>query len=320
MKNTPDVSIIVPVYNVEKYLRECVDSLIRQTLKNIEIILVDDGSSDSSGAICDEYAQKDLRVKVIHKKNEGLFNARKTGAEAAQANFIGFVDSDDWITDNAFEKLSKGIIQADFSFSTAVFYVYSNRIETSGEILKNDGYTVLDKTQAPEYRRSNCNGIFLKDKFLEAISDMPAFFSHEDWAISAKYFSLIKTIYIVPEPLYYYRMRKSSLSHTNCSSKLDSIDLWNFFIENKIGYKDEEDLKNFRSLLWDDCLYGIAFSKNPEEKRKEAERVFGSFDLKGKGARRKIKYWLFQKNRYMLLRIFFCLYEFKKKHEKGFFE
>ena len=93
-----------------------------------------------------------------------------------------------------------------------------------------------------------------------------------------------------------------------------------FFIENKIGYKDEEDLKNFRSLLWDDCLYGIVFSKNPEEKRKEAERVFGSFDLKEKGARRKIKYWLFQKNRYMLLRIFFRLYEFKKKHEKSFFE
>lgn len=93
-----------------------------------------------------------------------------------------------------------------------------------------------------------------------------------------------------------------------------------FFIENKIGYKDEEDLKNFRSLLWDDCLYGIVFSKNPEEKRKEAERVFGSFDLKGKGARRKIKYWLFRKKQYMLLRIFFRLYEFKKKHEKSFFE
>lgn len=320
MKNTPDVSIIVPVYNVEKYLRECVDSLIRQTLKNIEIILVDDGSSDSSGAICDEYAQKDLRVKVIHKKNEGPFNARKMGAKAAQANFIGFVDSDDWVTDDAFEKLYKGISRADFSFATATFYVYSNRIEVSGEIFKNDGYTVLDKTQAPGYRRGSCNSLFLKDKFLETISDMPAFFHHEDWVISAKYFSLIKTIYIVPEPLYYYRMRKSSLSHTNCSSKLDSIDLWNFFIENKIGYKDEEDLKNFRSLLWDDCLYGIVFSKNPEEKRKEAERVFGSFDLKGKGARRKIKYWLFRKKQYMLLRIFFRLYEFKKKHEKSFFE
>ena len=233
MKNNPDVSVIVPVYNVEKYLRECIDSLIRQTLKNIEIILVDDGSRDSSGAICDEYAQKDSRIKVIHKRNEGLFHARQTGAKAAQAGFIGFVDSDDWITDDAVEKLYKGIVQADFSFSTAVFRVYPNRIEKpSAEVFKSNGYTVLDKSQSPGYRFSNWNSLFLKDKFLETVSDMPSFFSHEDWAVTAKYFSLIKTIYIVPEPLYYYRMRKSSLSHTISSEKLNSIDLWNFFIKN----------------------------------------------------------------------------------------
>ena len=287
MKNNPDVSVIVPVYNVEKYLRECIDSLIRQTLKNIEIILVDDGSRDSSGAICDEYAQKDSRIKVIHKRNEGLFHARQTGAKAAQAGFIGFVDSDDWITDDAVEKLYKGIVQADFSFSTAVFRVYPNRIEKpSAEVFKSNGYTVLDKSQSPGYRFSNWNSLFLKDKFLETVSDMPSFFSHEDWAVTAKYFSLIKTIYIVPEPLYYYRMRKSSLSHTISSEKLNSIDLWNFFIKNKF-YKDEEDLKRLRSVLWDDCLFGIAFSKNPEEKRKEAEETFGSFDLRGGGGASK---------------------------------
>ena len=93
----PKVSIIVPVYKVEKYLRKCIDSIINQTLKDIEIILVDDGSPDNCGKICDEYAAKDTRIKVIHKENGGLSSARNAGMEVAEGEYIGFVDSDDWI-------------------------------------------------------------------------------------------------------------------------------------------------------------------------------------------------------------------------------
>ena len=92
------ISIIVPIYNVEKYIRKCIESIINQTYRNIEIILVDDGSPDNCGKICDEYAKKDSRVKVIHKKNGGLSDARNKGTEVATGEYIMYVDSDDyWI-------------------------------------------------------------------------------------------------------------------------------------------------------------------------------------------------------------------------------
>lgn len=93
----PLISVIVPVYNVEKYIRRCVDSIIGQTYKNLEILLVDDGSNDLSTEICDEYAEIDMRVRVFHKKNGGLSSARNLGLENAKGEYVGFVDSDDWI-------------------------------------------------------------------------------------------------------------------------------------------------------------------------------------------------------------------------------
>ena len=97
------ISVIVPVYNVEQYLERCVDSIINQTYKNLEIILVNDGSTDNSGQLCDELAKKDDRIRVIHKKNGGLSDARNVGIDVAEAELIGFIDSDDYIDE---EKIS----------------------------------------------------------------------------------------------------------------------------------------------------------------------------------------------------------------------
>lgn len=99
------VSVIVPVYNVENYLRECLDSIVAQTYRNIEVILIDDGSKDSSGEICDEYADKDNRIKVIHKENGGVSAARNTGLDVAKGEWISYVDSDDYIEDTMLETL-----------------------------------------------------------------------------------------------------------------------------------------------------------------------------------------------------------------------
>ena len=105
MKNSDLISIIVPVYNVEKYLKRCMDTLQNQTYENIEIILVDDGSPDDCQQLCDENARKDSRVKVIHKSNEGLGMARNSGFEIATGSYIVFVDSDDYVTEDMCEKL-----------------------------------------------------------------------------------------------------------------------------------------------------------------------------------------------------------------------
>lgn len=112
------ISIIVPIYNVELYLRKCVDSILTQTYKNLEIILVDDGSPDNCAVICDEYAQKDNRIRVIHKKNGGLSDARNAGMEIMTGDYVGFIDSDDWIEPMMYEKLLDNMLafNADISF------------------------------------------------------------------------------------------------------------------------------------------------------------------------------------------------------------
>ena len=101
----PKVSIIVPCWGVEKYLDRCVESLVNQTLTDIEIILVDDGSTDNCPAMCDRWAEKDSRIKVIHKENGGLSSARNAGLDACTGDYIGFVDSDDWIEPDMYEYL-----------------------------------------------------------------------------------------------------------------------------------------------------------------------------------------------------------------------
>ena len=102
---SPKISIIVPVYKVEKYIHKCIDSILNQTFKDFELILVDDGSPDNCGKICDEYAKKDSRVIVIHKENGGLSSARNSGLDIARGDYIGFVDSDDYIENDMYELL-----------------------------------------------------------------------------------------------------------------------------------------------------------------------------------------------------------------------
>ena len=114
----PLVSVIVPVYNVEKYLEKCVYSLLQQTYKNIEIILVNDGSTDESGKMCENLAQEDDRIKVFHKKNGGLSDARNYGVERATGEYIGFVDSDDYVHERMYEKLLSAILRNEDRKST----------------------------------------------------------------------------------------------------------------------------------------------------------------------------------------------------------
>lgn len=149
------ISIIVPVYNVEKYLEKCLDSITNQTYKNLEIIVVDDGSTDKSGIICDKYAQKDNRIKVIHKINGGLSDARNAGLDICTGDYIGFVDSDDYIESDMYEYLLENLRESksdvsmcsycivddndnkNFCFSHHKNIVFNNKIEILNNQLEN---------------------------------------------------------------------------------------------------------------------------------------------------------------------------------------
>ena len=132
MNNQPLLSVIIPVYKVEKYLRRCLDSIVNQTYKNLEIILVDDGSPDNSGKICDEYAQNDKRIKVIHQKNKGQGAARNTGIIAANGELITFVDSDDWIENNTYEIMVSKLLQYELDIIKCAI------VETDGSKIKRE--------------------------------------------------------------------------------------------------------------------------------------------------------------------------------------
>ena len=140
------VSIIVPVYNVEKYLSKCIDSILAQTYKNLEIILVDDGSKDNSGTICDEYSKKDKRIKIIHKPNGGISDVRNHGLKIATGDYIGFVDSDDYIAEDMFETLVSLLEKNDADISIVSFYEYYN-----GKLIgvrENENVEIMNKVEA----------------------------------------------------------------------------------------------------------------------------------------------------------------------------
>lgn len=124
------ISVIVPVYNVEGYLQKCIESIVHQTYKNLQILLVDDGSTDQSGEICEKYARSDNRIEVIHKENEGLESARKAGIALARGEYIGFVDSDDYIDLDYYQELLNDIIENDVDFVNGGYIVENNGLET----------------------------------------------------------------------------------------------------------------------------------------------------------------------------------------------
>ena len=132
-------SVVVPVYNVEQYLKECVDSILSQTFKDFELILVNDGSKDSSPAICDEYAKKDDRIKVIHKPNGGLSDARNVGTAAAKGEYVIYIDSDDYVTTDMYQKMYQKAISGNFDMVVCdLNYIYDDKIVPAYSNLKTD--------------------------------------------------------------------------------------------------------------------------------------------------------------------------------------
>ncbi|MBQ8658558.1 MAG: glycosyltransferase [Clostridia bacterium] len=220
----PCVSVIIPVYNVEKYLRRCLDSVINQTYSTLEIILIDDGSLDSSGFICDEYAQRDKRFKVIHQSNGGVSFARNTGLEIANGEYISFVDSDDCIANNYFEILMKCVIENKAEVVGCDVFKFRDDSQLSDEIGINDtnmyilAMTLLKAMEKHSVWDYVCGKIYKKEILKGQKFDLNLRFGEDalfNLNLCCEKNNIINQVYYINRPLYFYFQRDNSAVHNS---------------------------------------------------------------------------------------------------------
>ena len=213
-----EISIIVPVYNVEKYLENCIESILNQTFKDFELILVDDGSTDNSGKICDIYKKKDSRIKVIHKNNGGLSSARNAGLDIACGKYVGFVDSDDYIHYQMYEKLYHQIIKNKADISVCGFQkvkqfekdlLSTNKFYEKVELFNNiEALEQLYCKYSTEFVVS-WNKLYIKTLFKDIKFKEGAI--HEDEFIIHQLLYKVNKVVYNNEKLYFYLQRKGSI-------------------------------------------------------------------------------------------------------------
>lgn len=251
--NEPLVSVIVPVYNVEQYLDECINSLINQTYKNLEIIIVDDGSIDNSGKICDSY--DDLRIKVYHKTNGGLSDARNYGLKFASGDYILFVDSDDFLDTNMIKTLVENAINYDVDISICGYSKYYNKdnIVKCTQCLFNE--KIIDLKRVEYLYDFNHYGVGVWNKLLkkELLEDIlfPVGKVSEDYFVMYKIFYKTKSIYYTNESLYFYRQRQNSITKSK-KTRFDVLDALEQYVE---------FAKNIEPSLLDSAIHALVFSQ-----------------------------------------------------------
>ena len=281
------VSIIIPIYNVEMYLDRCMKTLLDQTLQDIELIMVDDGSPDKCPQICDEYAQKDSRIKVVHKQNAGLGYARNSGLEVATGEFVAFVDSDDYVDTSMFELLYKEALKTQ---ADAVFCAYQiHNKNRDGEILFSKKKLLHDKEIINYIADMIASPTCIKEERLECMSAWNGIYKKnvidkgkirfmsereivsEDIVFNVDFLKRCNCIALVPQPLYYYCINGNSLSQTFKESKfLGIIRLYNSLINRTKEYNSTEMSQRCLRLLVEYTLGQIN------------DLFFSSFSLKKK--------------------------------------
>lgn len=256
------VSVIIPVYKVEKYLERCVNSVLEQTYKNLEVILVDDGSPDNCPFLCDKIAEVHENVSVVHKENGGLASARLAGFEAATGTYILFVDSDDYIANNMVEKLVTVVEQEDAEMSicgyntvfgqksTPNLLTYQNSSINGKDNVRNEYIIPLigNSTRGINIPGFLCIRLFRRNLIQKSFFGSERIYYKEDHVFNLLYGDCINKIAVVNEPLYFYCFNESSLSNSYRKNKWEMYK--NLYQFNK-GYLEkrhisaEERLDNF---------------------------------------------------------------------------
>ena len=257
--NTVAISVIVPIYKIEDYLPQCVDSLLNQSFSNFELILVDDGSPDNCPEICDEYAKKDTRVVVVHKKNGGLLSARKAGLDKAKGEYIAYVDGDDWV-DNYYLDILYKLAKANDSdlVVTGHFREFDGKIETIKS--KTTAIYGADEIKSKILPNAIFNGrfcehgvstyvwnkLFRKTLLEKVLYDVPnEIIMGEDAAITYAYLAITKRMTVSRTPLYYYRQRHDSIVKSIENPKMEyyRLGLLMNFLKSKLqSVLDKENL------------------------------------------------------------------------------
>ncbi len=232
------ISVIVPIYKTEVYLEKCIDSLLRQSYDKLQIILVDDGSPDRCPEICDRYAKMDSRIIVIHQKNAGVSSARNVGLQIAKGDFIGFVDSDDWISEDMYERLycNMSIHNADLSICG-----YDQQLDLTsnliiGEVLninRREAYTKLLSNRGDGFKGFLCNKLFKKEIISRKALYLRQDISYmEDLQFCFRYIQCCNSICYETTPLYHYVQRNESVTGRVLYQKsfntkyLEQLDVW----------------------------------------------------------------------------------------------
>lgn len=261
MGNQCFVSIIVPVHNTAEYLRKCVDSLCNQTLREIEIILVDNVSTDGSSDICDEYAEKDHRIRVLHLPVAGLSIARNAGIEIASAPYLGFIDSDDYVEPLMFEEMLEALVDNDAEVAYCNFFLeYVSRpmespYQNSGELFIRSPREVLQEMIMEKTSCSACTKLYKKE-FLSSLR-FPEGKNYEDRLVMYEWIALCQKVVWVDKPFYHYVERQTSICHT-----MTPMNLYHFFLAEyaRMQYMvnhslfEGEDLYKYRSGLVGTCF------------------------------------------------------------------
>lgn len=232
------ISIIVPIYKIEEYIKQCVDSIIAQSYTDLEIILVDDGSPDNCPKICDKYAEKDSRVKVLHKQNGGLMSARQAGLKIATGEYVGFVDGDDWIEPNMYEKFANLIDKYNPDMAMCEFlYSYPESDEKSSQLPEKEFYdkTALENEIYPKllfkppYYNFGINPccwskIFKKELLENNLYNVTEKIKiGEDAAFTYPCLLQVKSLAYCGEYLYHYRINQNSMTKSYDKNMEDTI-------------------------------------------------------------------------------------------------
>ena len=301
---SPLISVIIPVYNPGKYLQPCLDSVVNQTYQNLEIILIDDGSTDGSAAVCDAYAAKDARIKCIHQENAGVSAARNRGLEHATGDYYSFPDSDDYLEPESYEYLLRLIGQHQCDAVNFEYFATYTDYETT-HLLGDDHYGLADTKTAHRLVMSGepfcCNKLF-SSHLVKGLQFRKDIFRGEDSLFAHQALDRAKTVWFDKRPLYHYvQSEQSACRGTFRPSQLSALKLFDAY---QPLYKEKYP------ELWQPFLIGMAdllitlyydmwsdkadYRKEQKALKAEYNRRYGEMEKKRLSRSKRVKFALFR--------------------------